>query len=114
LNTSAQLEAGIVGRPVLTILAPSDMAEGQQGTIHFQYLLKEQGGFVQLAPDFPTHRQQLAAAVRGEYDAAGSRAFIERFLRPDGWNRPATPLLVSAIEELAQSRRPELQDTVRA
>ena len=114
LNTSAQLEAGIVGRPVLTILAPSEMAEGQQGTIHFQYLLQEQGGFVQVAPDLTTHRRQLAAALRGDYDAAGMRSFIERFLRPHGWNQPATPLLVSAIEELAQARRPELQDAVRA
>src|SRR5690606_5766746 len=40
LNTSAQLEAGIVGRPVLTILAP-EFTGGQAGTLHFHYLLKE-------------------------------------------------------------------------
>jgi hypothetical protein len=113
LNTSAELEAGIAGRPVFTILA-GEHAEGQQGTIHFQYLLKERGGFVEAAPDFETHRRQLAAAVRGDYDAAPIRAFIERFLRPHGWTQPATPLLVSAIEELAQARRPQLQGAVRA
>jgi hypothetical protein len=102
LNTSAELEAGIVGRPVFTVLAGTH-AEGQEGTIHFQYLLKERGGFVEVAPDFETHRRQLAAAVRGEYDAAAIRTFIERFLRPHGWSQPATPLLVSAIEELANS-----------
>jgi hypothetical protein len=100
LNTSAELEAGIVGRPVFTVLA-GEHAEGQQGTIHFQYLLKERGGFVEVAPDFETHRRQLAAAVRGEYDTAAIRTFIERFLRPHGWSQPATPLLVSAIEEFA-------------
>ena len=70
LNTSAELEAGIVGRPVFTILA-GEHAEGQQGTIHFQYLLKERGGFVEVAPDFEAHRRQFAAAVRGEYRRRG-------------------------------------------
>ena len=102
LNTSAELEAGIVGRPVFTVLA-GEHAEGQEQTIHFQYLLKEHGGFVEVAPDFETHRRQVAAAVRGEYDAPAIRTFIERFLRPLGWTLPATPLLVSAIEELAGS-----------
>ena len=102
LNTSAELEAGIVGRPVFTVLA-GEHAEGQEQTIHFQYLLKEHGGFVEVAPDFETHRRQLAAAVRGEYDAAAIRTFIERFLRPHGLSQPVTPLLVSAIEEFARS-----------
>ena len=113
LNTSAELEAGIVGRPVFTILA-GDHAEGQQGTIHFQYLLKERGGFVEVAPDFETHRRQLGAAVKGEYDATAIRTFIERFVRPHGWTQPAVPLLVSAIEELARTGRAQLEDAVRA
>jgi hypothetical protein len=100
LNTSAQLEAGILGRPVLTILAP-EFAEGQQGTLHFSYLLKEHGGFVDVAPDFETHRHQLAAAVTGDYDPAVIRNFIERFLRPGGIDLPATPFTVEAIEEVA-------------
>ena len=101
LNTSAQLEAGIVGRPVLTILAP-EFAGGQQGTLHFRYLLKERGGFVELAPDFETHRRQLAAAVRGDYDRDAIRKFIERFLRPAGLDQPATGVMVDAIEEFAR------------
>ena len=113
LNTSAELEAGIVGRPVFTVLA-GEHAEGQEQTIHFQYLLKEHGGFVEVAPDFETHRRQLAAAVRGESDAPAIRAFIERFLRPHGWAQPVTPLLVSAIEELAAHKRTELQQVTRA
>ena len=100
LNTSAQLEAGIVGRPVLTILAP-EFADGQQGTLHFQYLLKSRGGFVEVAPDFDQHRQQLADAVAGRYDAAAIRAFVQRFLRPHGLDRPATAIMAEAIEEFA-------------
>ena len=38
LNTSAEIEAAIVGRPVFTILDSN--AKGQQGTLHFHYLLR--------------------------------------------------------------------------
>ena len=100
LNTSAELEAGIVGRPVLTVLAP-ESSGGQRGTLHFDYLLKEHGGFVQLAPDLEVHRQQLAAAVAGEYDADGIRAFVRDFLRPHGLDRPVTPFVADAIEAAA-------------
>ena len=102
LNTSAQLEAGILGRPVLTILAP-EFEEGQQGTLHFSYLLKEHGGFVDVAPDFEVHRRQLAAAVAGDYDRQAIRSFIEQFLRSNGIDRPEAPFMVRAIEEFAQS-----------
>jgi hypothetical protein len=100
LNTSAELEAGIAGRPVLTILAP-DFAEGQQGTLHFEYLLRERGGFVEVAADFDAHRQQLEGAVNGSYDAAAIRRFIEQFLRPHGIDRPVVPIMADAIERLA-------------
>jgi hypothetical protein len=111
LNTSAQLEAGILGRPVLTILVP-EFADGQQGTLHFSYLLKEHGGFVDVAADFDTHRRQLAAAVSGDYDAGAIRSFIEKFVRPHGIDRPATPYMVRAIEEFAQSTRREHRSEV--
>ncbi len=104
LNTSAQLEAGIVGRPVFTILA-SEFAGGQQGTLHFHYLLKEHGGFVDVASDFASHRRQLAAAVGGRHDAEGVRAFIQEFIRPHGLGRPATPIMADAIEQLSATRR---------
>jgi hypothetical protein len=110
LNTSAQLEAGVAGRPVFTILAP-EFSGGQQGTLHFHYLLKEHGGFVEVAPDFEAHRQQLAAAVEERYDREGIRTFIQEFLRPHGLHRPATPIMVDAIERLAglaEGRTPPL------
>lgn len=103
LNTSAQLEAAIAGRPVLTMLVP-EFSDGQQGTLHFRYLLKEEGGFVDVAADFDAHRRQLAAAASGDYDAGAIREFIEAFLRPCGLDRPVTPILVEAVEALAASR----------
>ncbi len=102
LNTSAQLEAGILGKPVFTILAP-EFERGQQGTPHFRYLLREEGGFVEVAKDFDEHRRQLAEAVAGRYDAERIREFVKRFIRPDGLERPATSVLVEAIERLAPS-----------
>lgn len=100
LNTSAELEAGIAARPVLTILAP-DFSEGQQGTLHFEYLLKRHGGFVDVAADFDEHRRQLEAAVAGNYDASAIRQFIEHFLRPRGIDRPVAPIMADVIEQVA-------------
>jgi hypothetical protein len=106
LNTSAELEAGIVGRPVLTVLAP-ESSGGQRETLHFDYLLKQHGGFVELADDLVTHCQQLAAAVAGDYDAAAIRAFVHTFLRPLGLDQPVAPIMADAIEAAARrSERP--------
>ncbi len=105
LNTSAELEAGIVGRPVFTIL--SEEADGQRSTVHFHYLLKEHGGFVSSAATFPEHLAQLDAALREGCDPAPIHAFIQRFLRPHGLDRPVAPLLADAIEHLATVRPTE-------
>jgi len=100
LNTSAQLEAAIAGRPVLTLLVP-EFEGGQTGTLHFRYLLREHGGFVDVAADFDTHRAQLAAAVHGEIDRDAIRTFTNAFLRPHGHDHPAAPIMADAIETLA-------------
>ena len=108
LNTSAQIEAGILGKPVLTLLAPG-FEKGQQGTLHFRYLLREEGGFVELANDFDEHKTHLARALTGGYDAAEVRAAVERFIRPHGWQRPATPIVANAITDMA----PEKPSSIR-
>jgi hypothetical protein len=105
LNTSAQLEAGIAGRPVFTILAP-EFSTGQQGTLHFHYLLREHGGHVEVSPDFEAHRRHLSAAVSGGYDSSAIREFVHHFLRPRGLDRPVAPILVDEIEALATAGRP--------
>lgn len=104
LNTSAQIEAGILAKPVHTILAPG-LERGQQGTLHFHYLLREGGGFVEVARDFDEHRRALADAVAGRYDAGRIRDFVQRFIRPAGWDKASTPLLADAIEGLRVARR---------
>jgi hypothetical protein len=104
LNTSAFIEAGIVGRDVLTIL-PARFHDNQEGTVHFRYLLQIGGGLLRVARDLDTHVAQLAEALRC---TPGSdhphRAFLERFVRPRGLEQPATPAFIAAVEELPACR----------
>ena len=98
INTSAMIEAAIQDRPVFTIIDNS-FDDTQTGTLHFRYLLPENGGHLQVARDVDTHVRQLAAAIdRGE--APSGRRFIETFVRPHGRAVPATPRLVAALEGL--------------
>ena len=106
VNTTAEIESAIIGRKVLTLLAP-EFKETQEGTLHFQHLKREQGGLVQVASNFPDHHAQLEAALR-EAGAADPRVrqFVERFVRPFGIDVPATPRFVDAIEALAGGPAP--------
>jgi len=109
INTSAQIEAGIVGRPVFTIQAP-EFAHAQQGTLHFRYLVDESGGLVQTADTLDEHVAQLAAAAHGAGGAADRRAFLRGFVRPLGLDAPAAPAFARAIGELSRLPRPRPQD----
>jgi hypothetical protein len=102
LNTSAELEAAIAGKPVLTFRAGSK-ARGQEGSAHFRYLLSADGGFVTDARTLDEHVAKLAAAIRGDHDPAPARRFVERFLRPAGISEPVAPRLAATILDLAQS-----------
>jgi hypothetical protein len=103
LNTSAEIEAAIVGRPVFTIVDSN--AGGQEGTLHFHYLLRSQGGHVELAGGFDQHRDQLSAALAGGSDRSRIDAFVERFVRPRGLNFPVAPIVAEAIEALGSPDR---------
>lgn len=111
LNTSAELEAGIAGRPVFTLLSHHAGADGQSNTLHFNYLLREHGGFVVCATDMATHVAQLAEAVASPPDAAAIQAFIDAFLRPAG--SPVSDLLARMLVERAQ-RVPATERTASA
>jgi hypothetical protein len=104
INTSAMIEAAIVGRPVLT-LGVDELHEAQRETLHFQYLLPENGGFVQAAHSFEEHAAQLKHVLATPaVGHALATAFVESFIRPAGLSRPATPIVVQALEELAQTK----------
>ena len=100
INTSGLIEAGIVGKSVLTVL-DKDFAGTQAGTLHFQYLRWENGGLLRVARDLDEHLAQLERVLaRDADDSEQVRQFVARFCRPRGLDRAAAPLLASAIEEL--------------
>jgi hypothetical protein len=103
LNTSAQIEAGIVGTPIFTFAAGS-LAPGQAGSLHFRYLLGDEGGSVTFASTLEEHVEQLERALAGHADAAALRGFVERFVRPRGLDLAASPILADEIEALAGVR----------
>jgi hypothetical protein len=109
LNTSAEIEAAIVGRPVFTILDSN--ARGQQGTLHFHYLLRQRGGHVELAEDFDQHTTQLSGALAGRYGRDTIDAFVHSFVRPHGLSVPVAPRVADAIEQLASTH--EAAESVR-
>jgi len=111
LNTSAMIEAAIVGRPVLTVLDP-EWERVQLGTLHFRYLLEVGGGLLQAARTVEEHTHQLAAAVHGHDDgAARGASFVGTFVRPLGRDVAATPVFVDEIERLAGSVAPRPERT---
>jgi hypothetical protein len=105
LNTSAMIEAGILGKAVHTI-ETAEFAGGQEQTLHFHYLLARNGGLVEVAKDLPELCRQLGEAVANP--AAGaerSRRFIASFVRPRGLDRPVAPIMVEEIERVAAIRK---------
>ena len=102
LNTSAQIEAAIVGRPVYTFSAGS-AAPAQSGALHFYYLLEGQGGVVSYAETLVEHVAQLERGLAGDFDADAIRTFCEFFVRPHGLDRPVTPIVGEAVIALAAS-----------
>jgi hypothetical protein len=98
INTTAMIEAAILGKSVSTILVPEF---AQESTLHFRYLLAENGGFLQVASSLPEHVEQLRFVLdEDELGAERRRRFVASFVRPGGLDRSATELGVSAIEEL--------------
>lgn len=103
VNTTAMIEAAIVGRTVHAVLA-DEFQDTQSGTLHFRYLLAENGGFLRVATSLDEHAAQLAETLASP--AVGREAcerFVRAFIRPHGIDVDATPVLVSALEKLAAS-----------
>jgi hypothetical protein len=106
VNTSAIIEASILGKQVHTLLVPR-YRDTQEGTLHFRYLKRENGGPLHVHRTQEDEEAALAAAVRG--DAAEDealRAFVRRFVRPLGDEARATDRLADAVESLAARRVP--------
>ena len=102
LNTSAELEAGILGTPVYTIDGGAD-APGQAGSTHYRYLLADHGGFVEHAATLEEHVGQLSRGLGPDQAAPHPSAFVEQFVRPRGADRPVSPQLADALVSFAAS-----------
>ena len=101
INTSAMIEAAIVGRPVLTV---TEFAT-QHGTLHFQYLLRPNGGPVSHSTTLDAHVAQLAAVLDDpSSESRVVREFVHAFVRPQGLDQASAPRLAHAIEEAAALR----------
>jgi hypothetical protein len=99
INTTAMIEAAVVGKSVLTVLAPEF---AQESTLHFHYLLAENGGFLHVASSFEEHVRQLRDALDdAEADTERRREFVQSFVRPRGLDVSPTQVFADAIEELA-------------
>ena len=106
LNTTAQIEASILGKPVYTF-SGGDLAPGQQGSRHFYYLLKDHDGAVAYAETLAEHVVQLERGVAGDFDGDAIRRFCESFVRPRGLDRPVAPIVADEVVNLAAAgRRP--------
>jgi hypothetical protein len=87
---------------VLSLLTP-EFASTQEGTLHFHYLLPENGGFLRVAHSLPEHETQLVEVLRNpELVREQTERFVASFLRPHGLDVSCTPLLASAIERAAR------------
>ena len=103
VNTTAMVEAAIQGRTVHAVLA-DEFQDTQGGTLHFRYLLSENGGFLRVAKSLPEHAAQLAETLANpSLGRDACERFVRTFIRPHGMDVDATPVLVSALEQLAAS-----------
>ncbi len=114
LNTSAMLEAAVVGKPVLSIVLPEISTDNQEGTIHFHYLLNAGGGLLILARSLEEHVGQLSAAFEDPRPGVErARRFTEAFIRPQGLDRPSTPLFADSHRGRGGPCRPQGRSELR-
>ena len=107
LNTSAFLEAAIVGKPSHTVLVEEISKDNQEGTVHFHYLTDVNGGVLRVSRSFDDHLAQLASTLAG--DGGGdpkASAFVDGFIRPYGKTVAATPRFVDAVERVGGLKPP--------
>jgi hypothetical protein len=105
ITTSAFLEAAIVDRPVMTIYF-DDVRQEHEGSLHFQLLLKFEGGMMTTARTLDEHVSQLAAMVSGppQEVLTRQRRFVDAFVRPHGAEVPATDVASERLEALGRRR----------
>jgi hypothetical protein len=97
-NTSAELEAAIVGKPIFTI-EDQFFKTGQSGTIHFRYLA---GPLARVASSLEEHYDQLEQGLNRNPKENPNQAFVLSFLRPGGLDRRAADVTADVLEGISQ------------
>jgi hypothetical protein len=106
LNTSAMIEAAVLGRPVHTVLLP-EFHDNQEGTVHFHYLLSGPDALLRATRSLDDHARDVAQVLEGrDPDPDRSARFVRSFVRPRGLDTAATAHVVGALEELAAQPAP--------
>ena len=106
INTSAMIEAAILGRPVHTVLLP-EFFDNQEGTVHFHYLLDGPDALLRATRSLDAHARDLAQVLTGhDADPDRSSRFVRAFVRPCGLDTSATARVVEALETLAAGPAP--------
>jgi len=109
LNTSAMIEAAILGRPVHTVLLP-EFRDSQEGTVHFRYLLEGPDALLRAKRTLDEHAHDVAVTLEGRAaDPGRSARFVRAFVRPGAADVPATTRFVEALEALAAQPAPAPQ-----
>jgi len=108
VNTSALVEAAIVGRTTCTI-RDEDFMHAQEGTLHFQHLSSNESGCLFVADNFKQHVTHLSALFgNNRARMERSQRFVESFVRPCGIEKKATSIVVDTIEQQAALNKRQL------
>lgn len=103
INTSAQIEAGIIGRPVMSVL-DEEFAHTQRGTLHFQHLSDPDNGLLHLHDSIDDMVGDLRDLLSMPMIERGRRSdrFVNHFIRPYGRDVSGCEKAVALIENGAQ------------
>ena len=101
VNTSAFIDAAIVGRPSFTLLHERFRAV-QEETLHFAHLVGPRG-LLLVASSWAQHLEHLDEVLDDPrlHDERLER-FVREFVRPRGIDQPAGPLAAGAVEVAAR------------
>lgn len=105
LNTSALVEAAILGKRCLTFVTDETRAT-QDGTIHFAYLRSEHGGPLVVAEGLEQHLVDLDEVLSRPSDDGWNRAFVSSFVRPHGLDLDSAPFVSDDLEAFVPSFTP--------
>jgi hypothetical protein len=101
INTTAMIEAALLGKPVFTLLG-TPLEPNQTGTHHFGHLLNEGKGILRATSSMEQHLDWLRRTLVGEAPfSEEERSYVEMFARPHGRETSATELICDHIEEVA-------------